>query len=123
MRSVNIHNVPLDRSQEQPGFSWTAAVLGPRIGAVEMGATLYELPPGQASFPYHYEYGCEEWLLVVTGTPTLRDPEGAHRLAVVALSGPNRETLIQRYERAAELLPFELTPVTAGALRYASPSQ
>jgi len=80
VRSVNIHNVPLDRSQEQPGFSWTAAVLGPRIGAVEMGATLYELPPGQASFPYHYEYGCEEWLLVVTGTPTLRDPEGAHRL-------------------------------------------
>ena len=47
----------------------------------------------------------------------------SHRLAVVALSGPNRETLIQRYERAAELLPFELTPVTAGALRYASPSQ
>ncbi|HEX2588265.1 MAG TPA: cupin domain-containing protein [Gaiellales bacterium] len=80
MKRVNIHTVPLDRSQEQPGFSWNAAVLGPHIGAAEMGATLYELPSGQASFPYHYEYGCEEWLLVVTGTPTLRDPDGEHRL-------------------------------------------
>jgi uncharacterized cupin superfamily protein len=80
MKRVNIHTVPLDRSQEQPGYSWTAAVLGPHIGAEQVGATLYELPPGQASFPYHYEYGCEEWLLVVTGTPTLRDPAGDHRL-------------------------------------------
>jgi uncharacterized cupin superfamily protein len=80
MRRVNIHTVSLDRTQEQPGYSWAAAVLGPHIGAEAMGATLYELPPGQASFPYHYEYGCEEWLLVVTGTPTLRDPQGEHRL-------------------------------------------
>ena len=26
--------------------------------------------------PYHYEYGEEEWLLVVSGRPTLRTPEG-----------------------------------------------
>lgn len=80
MQRVNIHTVPLDTAQEQPGYSWTAAVLGPRIGASAMGATLYELPPGQATFPYHYEYGCEEWLLVVSGTPTLRGPDGDQRL-------------------------------------------
>ena len=76
MKRVNIHTVELDRSQEQPGYSWRAGVLGPHIGAAAMGATLYELPPGQASFPYHYEYGCEEWLLVQTGEVTLRDPAG-----------------------------------------------
>jgi uncharacterized cupin superfamily protein len=37
---------------------------------------LYELQPGERSFPYHYEYGCEEWLLVVSGRPTLRTPDG-----------------------------------------------
>ena len=42
----------------------------------------------------------------------------SHRLAVIALSGPDRETLISRYERAVELLSFELVP-----LRVASPSQ
>jgi uncharacterized cupin superfamily protein len=46
-----------------------------------MGATLYELPPGEATFPYHYEYGCEEWLLLVSGSATLRDPDGDHALA------------------------------------------
>ena len=51
MRRVNIHTVSLDRSQEQPGYAWSAAVLGPHIGAEGMGATLYELPAGQASFP------------------------------------------------------------------------
>jgi D-alanine-D-alanine ligase-like ATP-grasp enzyme len=47
----------------------------------------------------------------------------SHRLAVIALSGPDRQTLIERYERAVELLPFELSPVPAGLLRSSSPSQ
>src|SRR5207244_3478080 len=30
--------------------------------------------------PYHYEYGNEEWLLVLEGHPTLRHPEGEDEL-------------------------------------------
>jgi uncharacterized cupin superfamily protein len=56
------------------------ARLAPEIGATKVGATVYELPPGQSSFPYHYEYGCEEWLLVVAGRPTLRHPGGEDEL-------------------------------------------
>jgi uncharacterized cupin superfamily protein len=56
------------------------ARLAPLIGAAKVGATVYELPPAQSSFPYHYEYGCEEWLLVLAGRPTLRHPEGEDRL-------------------------------------------
>jgi uncharacterized cupin superfamily protein len=81
MASVNLNNVEFDWHQREPGYSWSAAVLGPAIGASRIGATLYQLPPGQASFPYHYEYGCEEWLLVLTGTVTLRDPDGERVLA------------------------------------------
>ena len=44
------------------------------------GASVYELPPGQAICPYHYEYGEEEWLLVLDGRPTLRHPEGTDQL-------------------------------------------
>jgi uncharacterized cupin superfamily protein len=80
MRSVNIHQPEFNLDQTQPGYSWRAAQLGPAIGADRMGATLYELPPGEASFPYHYEYGCEEWMLVVAGSVTLRDPDGEHPL-------------------------------------------
>ena len=42
--------------------------------------SLYELPPGEKSFPYHYEIGFEEWLLVLTGRPTLRTPDGEREL-------------------------------------------
>ncbi len=30
---------------------------------------------------YHYEVGCEEWLVVVSGAPTLRGPDGERELA------------------------------------------
>ena len=35
----------------------------------------------------------------------------SHRLAVVALSGPDRESLIDRYQQAVDLMPFDLAPV------------
>jgi uncharacterized cupin superfamily protein len=63
------------------GFRAGRARLGPELGASKTGATVWELPPGQAICPYHYEYGEEEWVLVLSGTPTLRTPEGTERLA------------------------------------------
>src|SRR5205085_1028572 len=38
------------------------------------------LAPGQSAFPYHYEHGREEWLFVLSGRPTLRDPDGEEQL-------------------------------------------
>ena len=32
--------------------------------------------PARPLCPYHYEYAEEEWLLVLDGRPTLRDPDG-----------------------------------------------
>jgi uncharacterized cupin superfamily protein len=45
---------------------------GPQIGAAMLGGTIYDLPEGQSVCPYHYEYGNEEWLIVLDGRPTLR---------------------------------------------------
>jgi uncharacterized cupin superfamily protein len=60
---------------------------------------VYELPPGQALCPYHYEYGEEEWLLVLEGRPTLRHPEGTDRLErwdlVFFPSGPDGAHRVQ----------------------------
>ncbi len=80
MRAFNVSEGELDLSRDRPGFSWRRAAVGERIGAEKLGASLYELQPGERSFPYHYEYGNEEWLLVVAGRPTLRDPDGEHEL-------------------------------------------
>ena len=68
------------------------ARLGPSLGAKQLGTTIYELPSGEAVCPYHYEYAEEEWLLVLEGKPSVRDPDGTHALEpmdlVVFPTGP-----------------------------------
>jgi uncharacterized cupin superfamily protein len=80
VRSFNLFEDELGENRDRPGFSWRRAKVGEALGAERLGASLYELHPGERTFPYHYEYGCEEWLLVVAGRPTLRDPRGEHEL-------------------------------------------
>lgn len=57
------------------------ATLGPALGGVGLNATVVELDPGGASAPYHYEHGREEWVLILSGTATLRHPGGEDALA------------------------------------------
>jgi uncharacterized cupin superfamily protein len=66
--------------QDRAGYGHRRTAFGARLGAKLLGATLYELPPGEATWPYHHEQGAEEWLLVVSGRPTLRTPAGERRL-------------------------------------------
>jgi len=82
MRRINIAAPPLEYDGEDPdGFRAGIARLGKLLGAKESGISVYEIPPGQAICPYHYEVGEEEWLLGLEGTPTLREPEGSEVLA------------------------------------------
>ena len=59
------------RSTTRPGgLSLRAcSAPGPGLGAKQMGTSVYEIPPGQALCPYHYEYAEEEWLLVLDRPP------------------------------------------------------
>lgn len=68
-------------AEDPEGFRSGFARIGPKLGAAETGITVYELPPGQAICPYHYEHSEEEWLLVLDGRPTLRTPEGEEELS------------------------------------------
>jgi uncharacterized cupin superfamily protein len=85
MRRENLLSAVLDREQTIEGFAWRAARIGDRLGAELIGASLYELPEGQTSFPFHYHHGVEEWLYVVDGEPTLRTPDGTSVLGPGAL--------------------------------------
>jgi uncharacterized cupin superfamily protein len=81
MRRINISSPQFSYDESDPdGFRSGMARLGPDLGAKQLGTTVYELPPGQAVCPYHYEYAEEEWLLVLEGRPTLRHPEGSDEL-------------------------------------------
>jgi uncharacterized cupin superfamily protein len=76
----NLLDGELDRVEERPGYRNTRTQVGARLGAELLGATVYETPPGEKLWPYHWELGCEEFLLVVAGTPTLRTPDGERSL-------------------------------------------
>jgi biotin carboxylase len=41
------------------------------------------------------------------------DDVASHRLALIALAGPDRDSVRRRYDEAAQLMPFELEPVPA----------
>jgi uncharacterized cupin superfamily protein len=82
MDRVNIATPEFSYDDEDPeGFRAGLFRAGKVLGASITGLSVYELPPGQAICPYHYEYAEEEWLLVVEGVPTLRTPDGETRLA------------------------------------------
>ena len=81
MRRVSFSEPAFEHDPDDPeGFRAGLFRPGPQLGASESGASLYELPPGQAICPYHYEYGEEEWALVVSGRPSVRTPEGIEQL-------------------------------------------
>jgi len=81
VRRVNLAAIACEpRPQLPDGFRRSSTRVGAALGAVRTGLSVYELPPGQAVGPYHYEDPDEEWLVVVSGTPTLRHPGGEHQL-------------------------------------------
>jgi len=99
LRRVNYSELVPEYDDTDPdGYRAGMARFGPALGAEKLGASLYELPPGQSICPYHYEYPDEEWLLVVGGRVTVRHegsetelssgdmvcfppgPEGAHKV-------------------------------------------
>jgi uncharacterized cupin superfamily protein len=80
-RPVNVHEVVVADGGDAPeGYRSRGARLGPDLGAARLGGTVYELDPGDSICPYHWEGVEEEWLLVLSGAPTLRDPDGEHVL-------------------------------------------
>src|SRR3954466_4754119 len=81
MDRVNLASPDFEFDPEDPeGFRAGMFRPGPGLGAEATGMSVYELPPGQAICPYHYEYAEEEWLLVLEGRPTLRRPDGSEQL-------------------------------------------
>ena len=81
MDTFNLHRgeTVADES-DPPGYHVQSAQLAPRFGASRLAMTVYDLPPGQAICPYHFHWGDEEWLVVVSGTPTVRTPDGEQML-------------------------------------------
>lgn len=80
MRRYNLNEPEFAFDDDPEGYRTGYDRIGPKLGGSKVGATHYLIRPGQSLCPYHYEYGEEEWLLVLQGTPTVRHPGGEDEL-------------------------------------------
>ena len=87
------------------------------VGSASTLMYIYDLAPGGAASPYHYEYD-EEWLLVVDGTVVLRSPDGEQTLVrgdlVCFPAGPaGAHKIMNRSDAPARALMFSNARVPA----------
>ena len=80
MEPVNISSDEWDDEETEPGFAANRLRLGRRLDAELLGASVYELPTGQRSFPAHFHHANEELLLVLSGRLTARVEGGEQQL-------------------------------------------
>jgi uncharacterized cupin superfamily protein len=61
-------------------------------GSHRLGASVWEIPPGATQLAYHFHHVQEEFVVVLSGRPTLRTPAGERELeegeVVFFSSGP-----------------------------------
>ena len=68
----NIFEPEFDQERVHPGFRARRARLGWQLASERLGASIWEIEPGEAAYPYHYHLGEEELLVVILGRPSVR---------------------------------------------------
>jgi uncharacterized cupin superfamily protein len=88
---MNLRDVELPAAEDglPDAFMLREVSARERPGDELIGSTLYELEPGKQLWPYHLHIGNEEWVVVVSGTPSLlgaasRRRARSHRFALDA---------------------------------------
>jgi uncharacterized cupin superfamily protein len=76
----NINRPTFEEGDRPEGFRARRARIGYELGSELVGASLWEIPPGEAAYPYHFHYSDEELVVVLQGRPTLRTPEGVREV-------------------------------------------
>ncbi len=111
MARVSITDPIFDEPREHSGFRCLRARVSRQAGCERLGLSLWELPPGEAAYPYHYHLTEEELILVLEGSPSLRTPEGWRELVqgevVAFLRGEaGGHQLLNRSEQTVRFLAF-----------------
>src|SRR6266568_1621538 len=80
MKIFNLNADEWDRTEEREGWRFKDAWVGAHTDAELIGASMYEVEPGNKQGPFHTHHANEEWAIVLRGEPTLRTHEGAHQI-------------------------------------------
>src|SRR5512133_1572757 len=80
MKIFNLNADEWDRTEEREGWRFKDAWVGAHTDAELIGASMYEVEPGNKQGPFHTHHANEEWAIVLRGEPTLRTHEGEQQL-------------------------------------------
>src|SRR5690349_2718095 len=69
---ANIDEIDRQEGPRQGTFGSHYRRFGAATGAKQLGASLYEVEPGNAAFPLHWHAANEEAIIIVSGTGTMR---------------------------------------------------
>jgi uncharacterized cupin superfamily protein len=138
MSAASIVRPHFDEPREHPGYSCRRARLGRQAGSEKTGLSLWELPAGESAYPYHWHLAEEELIVVLSGRPSLRTPDGwreldagevvgfpvgergAHQISnrsgetVRFLSFSNQQPDIVVYPESGKIAAFERRPEGGG---------
>ena len=80
VKTFNLNADEWDRTEEREGWRFKDAWVGAHTDAELIGASMYEVEPGNKQGPFHTHHANEEWAIVLRGEPTLRTHEGEQQL-------------------------------------------
>ncbi len=100
----SIYDPVFDEARDHDGFRVLRSRVGRQVGAERVGLSLWELPPGEAAYPYHFHLREEEVVIVLEGAPTLRGPGGWRTLeaGAVVRFAPDESGAHQFVNRSSE---------------------
>jgi hypothetical protein len=78
---------PCSTSSVASGFRCGFHKIGPEVGATRLGATIYDLPPGESICPYRYE-----------SREVQAGPDGAHRVSNRGAGDGETEVILEVLE-------------------------
>ena len=61
-------------------YAYTRYTAVAREESDHLTASIYEVPPGKAAYPYHYHTSCAELFYIISGTGELTTPAGKRRV-------------------------------------------
>jgi uncharacterized cupin superfamily protein len=78
---TNVFEPSWDTETDNPPYRWRRSRIGRQAGSEQLGASLFDVPPGASTFPFHLHHANEELVVVLAGSLVLRTTDGERTLS------------------------------------------
>lgn len=73
---AKIFDIAPKHKSEREGYEYYKRELVPKYSSGQCAISVYEIPPGQSAYPYHYHVKNEEAFYILQGKGSLKTPNG-----------------------------------------------